>query len=163
MLADLVKYLHVLSALWLVAGLLGRDACYWHAARAADLPALRTLTTLAGVFESASVRPGTLVVFVTGLLTASLRGYPIFAFLRGEGPYWVPVAMAIFLSIVPVIAFVFEPAGRTYRTALAEAEARGTVSDALRRAIADPRVGMARGYELAMVALLVFLMVTRPF
>ena len=163
MLATPIVVLHVLSVLWLVAGVVGRDACYLHAARAADLPALRTLASLASFFEKVSVRPATFVVLLSGLAAAGARGYPILGFLHGEGPYWVPAALVIFLSIIPVIAFVFLPQGRLYRVALAEAEARGEMTEALRRAIADPAVGAGRAYEVAMVGVLTWLMVAKPF
>jgi hypothetical protein len=37
------------------------------------------------------------------------------------------------------------------------------VTQALRRAIADPAVGAARAYEIAMVGVLSFLMIVKPF
>ena len=163
MFATPIVVLHVLSVLWLVAGVVGRDACYWQAVRVADLPALKTLASLASVFEKASVRPATFVVLLTGLAAAAARGYPILGVLRGEGPYWVPAALLIYLSVIPVIAFVFLPRGRVYRAALGDAEARGEVTAALRRALADPVVGAGRAYELGMVGVLTYLMVAKPF
>ena len=155
--------LHVLSVFWLVAGIVGRDACWWHAARAADLPALRTIAAIASSFDRRGVQPSTFVVLVTGLAAAGLRGHRIFGFLRGEGPVWPFAALLIYLSIIPVIVFVFLPKGRIYRVALAEAESLGQVTSALRAAIADPAVMAARGYEFAMIAVLAFLMIVKPF
>lgn len=155
--------LHVLSVFWLVAGIVGRDACWGHAARASDLPALKTIAALASFFDRRAVQPSTFVVLITGLAAAGLRGYRIFGFLRGEGPAWPFAALLIYLSIIPVIVLVFLPRGRVYRAALAEAESRGEVTGALRAAIADPAVMAARGYEFAMIAALAFLMVAKPF
>ena len=154
--------LHVLSVFWLVAGIVGRDACWWHAARAADLPALRTIAALARAFDR-TVRPATFVVLITGLTATGLRGHSLFGFLRGEGPVWPFAALLIYLSIIPVIVLVFLPKGRVYRVALVEAESRGEVTSALRAAIADPTVVAARGYEFAMIAVLAFLMIVKPF
>jgi p-aminobenzoyl-glutamate transporter AbgT len=154
---------HVLSVLWLVSGVVGRDVCWWHAARATDLDALRHIAALAHVFDERAVRPSTFVVLVTGLLAVHMRGYPFLAFMRGEGPAWPFTALLIYLSIVPVIVFVFLPKGRAYREALTEAESRGELTARLRGAIEDPAVRAARGYEMLMIVVLVFLMVAKPF
>jgi len=154
---------HVLSVFWLVAGIVGRDVCWRHAARAADFAALRQIALLASFFERRMVQPATLVVLLTGLTAAGLRGHRIFGFLRGEGPTWPFVALLIYLSIIPVIVFLFVPKGRAYRAALAEAEGSGEVTARLRAAIADPAVGAGRGYEFVMITVLVYLMVTKPF
>ena len=163
MLGSISVVVHVLSVFWLVAGIVGRDACWWHAARAADLAALRQIATLASFFDRRAVQPATLVVLLTGLAAAGMRGHSIFGFVRGEGPVWPFAALLIYLSIIPVIALVFLPKGRAYRAALAEAESLGEVTPRLRAAIADPAVMAARGYEFAMIAVLVFLMVAMPF
>jgi predicted integral membrane protein DUF2269 len=154
---------HVLSVFWLVAGIVGRDACWWHARRSADLATLRTIAALAGFFDRRAVQPSTFAVLVTGLAAAGLRGLSLFGFLRGEGAAWPLAALLIYLSIIPVIVLVFLPKGRVYRAALAEAESRGELTPRLRAAIADPLVMAARGYEFAMIVVLVFLMVARPF
>ena len=120
-------------------------------------------TSARNFFDRRAVQPSTLLVLATGLAAAGLRGHRIFAFLRGEGPVWPFAALLIYLSIIPVIVFVFLPKGRVYREALSEAEARGEVTARLRGAIADPVVMAARGYEFVMIAVLVFLMVAMPF
>jgi len=163
MLGSIAVVVHVLSVFWLVAGVVGRDVCWWHAARAQDLASLRQIAALASFFDRRAVQPATFLVLVTGLAAAGLRGHRIFAFFRGEGPVWPFAALLIYLSIIPVIAFVFLPKGRVYRAALAEAESRGEVTAGLRGAIADPVVVAARGYEFVMIAVLVFLMVAMPF
>src|SRR5215471_2539039 len=104
--------LHVLTVFWLVAGIVGRDACWWHAARAADLPALKAIATVASFFDRFNVRPATFAVLVTGLAAAGLRGHSLFGFLRGEGPVWPFAALLIYLSIIPLIVLVFLPKGR---------------------------------------------------
>jgi hypothetical protein len=161
--STLLVVVHVWAVFWLGAGTVGRDACYFHAARAQDLPALRTLAGLGGIFDRAFVRPATFVVLVTGLIAAWIRGWPVLGFLQGANVNWVLVALLIYLSVIPLIVFVFLPKGRVYRRILGEAEARGEVTPQLRRAIEDPLVGAARVYEIVMIGVLAFLMVARPF
>ena len=163
MIGVIAVVLHVLTAFWLVAGIIARDVCWWHAARAADLATLRPIAAIASFFDRRAVQPGSFVVLVTGLAATGMRGYKMLAFVRGEGPAWPFAALLIYLSIIPVIVFVFLPKGRVYRVALAEAESLGQVTSALRAAIADPAVMAARGYEFAMIAVLAFLMIVKPF
>jgi hypothetical protein len=155
--------LHVLTVLWLVSGIVGRDTCYTRAARAPDLTAIETLIAMGGVFERTMVRPATFLVLLTGLLAAWRRGWPILGFLQGGSANWVLVALLVYLSIIPVIVFIFLPRGAVYRKAMAAAREQGAITPALRAALNDPAVTAARFYELLMVVVLVFLMVTRSF
>jgi len=159
----MVVVVHIWTVFWLVAGIVGRDTSYWRAGRAEDLAALRTLAALGGTFDRVMVRPATFVVLLTGLGAAWARGWPIFGFLQGGGSNWVLVALLVYLSSVPLIFLVFLPKGRVYRRALEEAGTRGTVTPELRAAINDPLVGSARAYEIAMIGVLAFLMIVRPF
>jgi p-aminobenzoyl-glutamate transporter AbgT len=155
--------LHVLSVLWLVSGIAGRDLCWRQASAATDLAQLKAIAAVASLFEMRAVRPPTFIVLVTGLLAVQLRGYGLFACFRGEGPAWPLTALLVYLSIIPVIVFVFLPKGRAYHAALAEAESKNEVTARLRAALADPAVRAARGYEMLMIVVLVFLMVAKPF
>jgi len=163
MLSGLAVAIHVLLVFWLVAGILGRDRMYAEAARATDLPRLKFLIEMGSRFELSAVRPGTFAVLVAGLIAAWARGWPILGFLQGATVNWVLAALLIYLSIIPVIVFVFIPRGKVFRRALDAAEARGEITPELRAALRDPAVAAARGYELVMVAVLTFLMVTRSF
>ena len=163
MLSGLIVVLHVLAVIWLASGILGRDVCYWRAARTDDLATLQALAGLGGVFERAMVRPATFVVLLTGLIAAGMRGWPILGALQGGGVHWVLVSLVIYLSVIPLIALVFIPRGRVYRKALEEAITLGRVTPALEAALNDPAVAAARAYEMAMIAALVWLMVMKPF
>ena len=163
MLGHLAVAIHVLFVFWLVAGIVGRDTCYRQAERATDLSALRTMVELGSRFELTMVRPATFAVLVAGLIAAWARGWPILGFLQGGASNWVLAALLIYLSIVPVIVFVFIPRGKIYRQLLTAATAEGAITPALRAALADPAVHAARSYEIVMVAVLTWLMVSRPF
>jgi hypothetical protein len=158
-----MKAVHILTVLWLVGGVVGRDICHRGAARTDDLHALRTLIGLGSVFERTMVRPATFVVLVTGLLAAWRLGWPILGVLQGASINWVLTALLIYLSMIPIIIFVFLPRGRVFRQALQEASAQGIVTPGLRAALADPAVRAARRYELFTVVALVLLMVFKPF
>ncbi len=135
----------VLLVFWLVGGINGRNTCWAQAGRTDDLAALRTMAKLGGTFDRAMVRPAPFVVLLTGLVAAWVRGWPIRGFLQGGSVNWVLTALLIYLSTPPLIVFVFLPKGRVYRKALEEANASGAVTRALRAAINDPLVFVARG------------------
>jgi hypothetical protein len=154
---------HVWSVFWLVAGIFGRDVCHANARRAPSLDALRTVAGLGSVFELRFVRPATFVVLVTGLIAAWMRGWPFLGFVDGSGPWWLPLSILAYLSIIPVIVLVFIPRGRAYRVALAEADSRNEITPAVRAALHDRVVDAARAYELVMVGVLAWLMIAKPF
>jgi hypothetical protein len=162
-LSALAVWIHVLLVFWLVAGIVGRDRCYRMAARTDDLQRLIWLVELGGMFERGMVRPATSAVLFAGLIAAWARGWPILGFLQGGSSNWVLVSLLIYLSIIPVIAFVFVPRGRVFRAALDEARGLGQETPRLKAALGDRVVAAARVYELVMVAVLAGLMVTRSF
>ena len=100
---------------------------------------------------------------MAGLIAAWVRGWPILGFLQGGGSNWVLVSLVIYLSIIPVIVFVFIPRGKIFRAAFDEAKALGQVTPRLKAALGDPVVAAAHSYELLIVAVITALMVTRSF
>jgi hypothetical protein len=118
---------------------------------------------LSNVFDFTLVRPISLFVLLTGLAAAWARGWPILGVLQRAPINWVLAALLIYLTIIPLIVFVFLPRARAYEHALAEASAQGTVTPALRAALDDPAVRAARVYVLVMIAVLTWLMVAKPF
>jgi len=163
MIGLLLEWIHILSVLWLVAGIAGRGVCTGLAERAEDLHAVQTLMRAASAFEMRMVRPSTFVVLATGLTTAYQGGWPILGFLQGASVNWVLAALVIYLSIIPVIVFIFVPRGRIYHRALQAAIEHGAVTPELRAALHDPAVRFARLYEITMVLVITFLMVIKPF
>lgn len=163
MLSGLAVAIHVLIVFWLVSGIVGRDRMWAEARRTEDLERLKWLVEMAGQFDARAVRPGTFAVLVAGLIAAWARGWPILGFLQGGPVNWVLASLLLYLGIIPVIAFVFIPRGNAFRRVWLDALAKGAVTPELRAALRDPVVSAARGYELLMIAVLTYLMVTRPF
>lgn len=160
MLGILMVVVHVLTVFLLVGGIVGRDLTYWQASRAKDLARLRHYVDLAHVFEML-VRPMTGWVLVAGLGAAWARGWPILGL--HHGPHWVLAAILIYLTIIPWIVFVFVPTGKVFRAALADAILKNDVTPALQAALTDPKATAGRIYEAAMIVVLTWLMIARPF
>jgi hypothetical protein len=149
--------LHVATAFWFVAGLTGRDVSMIRAARATDITSVQALTGAAGVFDRFFVAPGSVAVLVAGLIAMVATD------LRLGDQTWLLVALILFLTMVPLVPLVFLPRGKVFDAALAEAVAAGEVTPGLRAALADPAVNAARWYERIVVAVIIVLMVTKPF
>jgi predicted integral membrane protein DUF2269 len=156
----LMVVVHVLTVFLLVGGIVGRDVTHWQAARTNDLSRLRHYIDLAHSFEML-VRVMTGWVFVAGLGAAWARSWPILGL--HHGPHWVLAAILIYLTIIPWIVFVFVPSGKAFRAVLADAILKNDVTPALKASLADPKTNAGRLYELAMIVVLTWLMIARPF
>jgi hypothetical protein len=149
--------------MWFIAGLLGRTLTMWQASNATDVEKVKTLVQLAGYFERWMVIPGSLAVLGFGLVTAWLRGWPVLGFLQGSPVNWLLVSTLLYLSLIPVVIYVFLPRGKVFEAALEQAQARGMVTADLHAAFRDRAVAIAHAYELAATGAIVLLMVLKPF
>ncbi len=157
--SEWVVLLHVAVAFWFVAGLLGRNVTMARARSANDLPTLEELVDLSGRFERLMVIPGSFGVLVLGLLAAWAEGQP----LAGSDDWWLLTSLILFVGLGVLVPTVFLPRGKVFEGALADARQRGEVTPELRAALRDPAVRNARAAELVVVAIIVALMVTKPF
>jgi uncharacterized membrane protein len=151
-----MKFLHVATAVLFISGLFGRTLTMWQASRSSDVQTLKMLVELAGMFERWMVIPGSLAVLGFGLVTAWLQGW-------AGSSAWLLVSTLLYLSLIPVIIVVFVPRGKVFERALAQAVAQGSITRDLRSAFHDRVVHLAHGYELAVTAVIMVLMVMKPF
>ena len=162
MLGLLLNLLHVAAAFWFVSGVVGRGIVLRAAARARDVHAVAVLVRVAGQFATMARVPS-VAVLGFGLLAAWRGGWPILGFLQGGSVNWVLASLVLYLTLVPLIFWVFRPRGRIFEQVLRSALAEGRVTPALTAAFADPRVAAAHAWELIAIALVIILMVTKPF
>jgi hypothetical protein len=162
-LAALLKLGHVLLAFWFVAGLLARNLILSRAGKMMDVKIVQALVDQAGRFERLMVRPGSLSLFLFGLLTAWAQGWPVLGFLQGGTTNWLLASIVLYVSMVPIIPLIFLPRGKVFEAALEGATAQGTVTSTLTAAFQDRVVARAHAYELMATTLVVILMVTKPF
>ena len=157
--SEWVVLLHVAVAFWFVAGLLGRNVTMARARSANDLSTLVELVDLSGRFERLMVIPGSFGVVVLGLLAAWGEGQP----LAGTDDWWLLTSLILFVGLGVLVPTVFLPRGKVFEGALEQARQRGEVTPELRTALRDPVVRNARAAEIVVVAVIVTLMVTKPF
>jgi hypothetical protein len=146
-------FLGALIGRWIVLGL---------AERATSLVAVRVLTRAAVPFER-TVIVGSLLVLVLGIATAVAQGRPFLGPLQGAPVDWLFASLVLYLTIVPLVPFVFLPRGRVFDAALEDATARDVITPELMAAFRDPAVRAAHVYELAAVTIIFVLMIAKPF
>jgi hypothetical protein len=98
-------------------------------------------------------------VLLLGLLAAWAEGRPF----GGAGNGWLLAALLLYVPLFALVPLVFVPRGRAFGRVLADATRRGAVTPELARAFRDPVVAAARALELAVVAVILTLMVVKPF
>jgi hypothetical protein len=104
----------------------------WYAERQATVKNVVVLTELAGYFENLMVIPGSLVLLVLGLFVAWAKGWPILGVLQDGSANWLLVSLLLYLSVIPVIRFVFIPGGVRFSQALDAALVADEITPALR-------------------------------
>jgi hypothetical protein len=154
-----VVFVHVAIAFWFVGGLIGRGVTLARARSSADIAEVGLLVELAGRFERLMVIPGSMAVFIAGLLAAWSEDIPLW----GSGSGWLAASIVIFLTTIPLVPLIFLPRGKVFEAALADARSQGRVTAELTTAFRDPAVAFARIYEGVAIAVIVALMVTKPF
>ena len=156
-LALLLKLGHVILAIAMVAGLLGRWVLLTRGSRTDDVERAHLLAEAASPFERI-VQSASPLVVVVGMLTAWAQGYPWLGLTTG----WMLLTVLLIIPILVAIPTVFLPRGRRFEAEMAAARDAGEVTPGLRAAWADPAVAAARRYELATIVIIVALMVLKP-
>ena len=157
-LALVLKLCHVAFAFALVSGLVGRWILLTRAAQTNGIEEAHLLAEAAGPFEW-SVRVSSPILIGLGLATAWAQGYPWLGLTTG----WMLLSVGLIIPMIVLVPAVFVPRGRVFEAEMAAARAAGAVTPGLRDAFADGAVALARRYELAALAIIVALMVLKPF
>jgi uncharacterized membrane protein len=154
-----VVLLHVAVAFWFVAGLVGRNLTLARARSSEQVGLVGELVELAGRFERLMVIPGSFAVLLLGLLAAWAEGRP----LAGSDNGWLLVSLLLYVPLFAMVPLVFVPRGRVFDRALADARQHGALTPELASAFRDPVVAAARTLEVVVVAVILALMVVKPF
>ncbi len=163
--APALRLLHALLGVLFVSALIGRWIVLAQAERAArrdQIASVETLVSASAVFER-TVIFSSQVVLVLGLCSAWAMGYPLLGFLQGGAVNWVLVALVLYLSVAFLIPTIFIPRGKIFAAALADSVATGKATRALVAAFGDPVTRAAHVYELGSVAVVLVLMIAKPF
>jgi uncharacterized membrane protein len=157
----ILKLLHVLSAMWLMSGLLGRAVALSSARRAPEMRVLKAIADVSGRLENIMIAPGLFATIATGIAAAIVGGISLFGPFGG-GPLWVFVPVVLMLIAIVTTPLTFGR-DRRWGEALEDAATRGMVTDRLRPFL-DARA-MLRRYapDITFAFVIVILMVLKPF
>ena len=158
-----LRLLHICAAILFVGGLFARQAVRSLAAQAPDVATIVTLTQAAGKVERLMVIPGNILAIVFGLSLGLVVHAPILGSIQGATTNWLLASIVILVILLPLVPIVFLPRGRVFEDALQDARAKAKITPELRRQMADPVVRWAHRAEMIGVALIVVLMVVKPF
>ena len=155
--------LHVLTGVALACGAVGRLVTFQMARGAKDLASAQALLRASDFFERRVTIPASGLVLLFGLLAAWGSAWPLLGFLQGGRSNWLLAALVIYLLPIPAIPLYLLPARRRRDQAVAAAGTSGPITPALRAALDDRGVLVLRWLELAVFAIVLTLMVTKPF
>ena len=153
-----LKFLHVVSAVAMVAGLIARDLVLGRARRSKDLAQTELLLQISNPFEKMVVF-GSVSVLVFGIVTMLAQSRRLYQ----AGSYWLPTSVALFATTLVFVPTVFIPKGKRFERTLEEARQGGEVTAELESAFADGAVAFARNYEFVVTGIIFALMVLKPF
>lgn len=159
----IVRFLHIASAIIFVGGIFARQLVRSLAKSMDDVKLLAALNNAAGRIERLMVIPGNFAVIVFGVLLARETDAPIFGFLEGASEDWLLVSILLLLVGFLTVPLVFVPRGKKFDLVLNEALIQGEITRELRVALNDPVIRLMHLVEMAVVGLIVYLMVFRPF
>jgi uncharacterized membrane protein len=159
----LVKLIHILSSVALITGITGRQLTRAFAGKAEDISTFNSFLELSKRFENLFVIPGSLLVFLVGIIISLLRGWPLLGFIQGSTSNWLLVSLILYLLSFLMVIFVFKPRGKIFRANLNDALARNKLTNELIQSFKDKVVRAAHLTEFILIGIVMYLMVMKPF
>lgn len=158
-----LRFLHIMSAVLLVGGVLARQLTRSTALRARDPQGIAAAFQAAEPVERFMVIPGSLLTLVFGLILSLESGAPVLGFLQGASRNWLLVSILLLAAVFILVPAVFLPKGRVFGAHLQDALKQGVITPALSASLNDPLVRAAHVFEIAAVLLVLLLMIFKPF
>lgn len=159
----ILKLLHILAAIGLVTGIVGRNITFAQATKTGDLKTTYALLKASEIFERRFVFPMSGAVLLLGLITAWSAGWPLLGFLQGATTNWLLISLVLTLALGTAAPLLLGPRRRQRLQVLEDAHAQGTVTPALTTALNDSFLLRFRQLELGSILVIIGLMVLKPF
>lgn len=156
----ILKLVHIFCVIAFLAGLIGRGLVRLRIPRVTSIQTLQEIMVLVGRFDELLVIRGSQLTLVSGLLVWWVGSWPP---ITNGHPTWVLVSAVLFLTLLPLAFLVFVPRGKVFGKVFAEALAQQRITPELRAALGDPAVRYATVYEAVTTAIIICLMVLKPF
>ncbi len=161
-LVQVLRLGHALAGVAFAAGIVGNWVLVGFARRAPTLEAMRLYLRAGAPFAKLLTGGGTTLA-ILGIATAWSEGRTLLGPLQGGSADWLFASNLLMLPLLAAIFLVYPRVGRRIRAAMADADAQGGRTPELDSAWADPRLRLARTYEAVAVAIVLTLMIAKPF
>jgi uncharacterized membrane protein len=160
-LASVFLWLHITGVITFGIGLVGSFIMSFFAGREKDVKVVQGLVNLGKKFTR-FINIGGAVFILAGLSTAWREEVPILGFLQGGEENWLLVSIILFISTFPAI-LLYIPREKVINKELETAVIKGQITPELENAFANRTLRNGQIYEITIYAVIVFLMVVKPF
>lgn len=113
-----------------------------------------------GQFDEWLVVRGSIATLITGILLTWLGNWPP---VNAGFPTWTLVGAVLFLATIPLVIWVYIPRGKIFGKVFQAALTQKRVTAELRAVLSDHVIRISYLYEYMMVAVVIALMVMKPF
>ena len=124
----IIRFLHILSAIAFIGGVLARQLLRSFAEKTDDLRNFAALSQAVGRIETFMVIPGNLGVILFGVILALITGAPILGFLQGASKNWLLAAIILLVFDVLTIPVIFVQRSKRFDLVLKDAVAKGQMT-----------------------------------
>ena len=162
---NILKLLHILAAFALVAGEVGRMIVIQRAKKATDVKIVAEMLQLSMFFSTKLVSPGGLIAVLLGLITAGAQGGAVFilGFLMGGVMNWPLASLVLYIIIMVLVFTIVIPRSKAMGQVLGAAIKKGEITPELTAAMNDQTLNTSFIIQDVLLALIVILMVLKPF
>ena len=157
---NIIKVLHILAVTAVISGVVGWALIRARLVRLDDIYIVREFVVLEGHFDQWLVIYGWNTTLLTGLLLTWLGHWPL---LHAGVPTWTLVGAVLFLTIIPLVIWVYIPRGKIFGEVFQKALAQERVTAELRAAFSDRVIHAWWLYEYLMLPVVLTLMVVKSF
>lgn len=163
LIGHLFEWIHISAAYMFLIGVGGWFLTITHAGKEKDVKIINSLVTLGIKFKNYLMFPGETVLFFAGLLAAWRNEVPILGFLQGGDVNWLLVSIILFIIRLPVIMLVSVPNEKALSKKLQEALSQGQTTKDLEATLTNKKAKRANIFVITIYAVILFLMVMKPF
>lgn len=161
-LASVLLWFHISGVITFSIGMVASFVITAFIAREKELKVIQSLTQLGRKFGRFMDIGGALML-LAGFALAWREEEPMLGFLQGSDENWLLVSILLFLTSLPLVYFGYWRRERSAGIELEKAVKNEKFSPALKTALADKRIRNGKIFEIATYAVIVFLMVVKPF
>ena len=163
LIASLLKWVHVNLVIIFIIGIAGYINYFYQAARETNIKVVHDMVEMGDKIHKYFLFWGGILLILSGIVTALRHNVPILGFLAGGEVNWLLASNILLLTYFPLMSLIFIPRHKVFHRELENAIIKEEVTQGLRNAFKGRAIKNGHIYELAIVMIIIFLMVVKPF